>query len=112
MSTLAAKPVSKYAKTLFQKMFIAGNSDITIINFGFALGFVHQCNANDLVKYPLSVACIASIAGCFTSLGSCMASIFVPPQIKFVIPLAICMSCTHHIFKKSTRTINEYKSNE
>jgi hypothetical protein len=73
------------------------NADESIDFSGFGLGFIHSFNRNSFDKNPFISILRCSVFDCCTSITTTVASLFVPFQVRFIIPLAVIASCTHHM---------------
>ena len=81
------------------------NKDRAIILSGFALGFLWTFKANKkTLKYPLSTIFNGSINGFFCSIGALIVGIFIPFQIRFIIPMACASSIVYSKVNDLTET--------
>lgn len=95
---------TKFTKNFLPKLYYTANSEITVINSGFALGFVHTIDRENIVTKPLTTIFCGTIFGGFTMIGATFVGSIMPPHIRFIIPLAVCMSCAHHIRNGKRKT--------
>ena len=77
------------------------NSETAIVNAGFLLGFMHA--SDKIVETPLSTIFNASIQGALTSIGASIVGGFLPSGIRFIIPVAVFISCNQYLFNKKDK---------
>ena len=75
------------------------NSDEAVANSGLALGLVHSYDKEIFLDSPLVSVFCGMICGFITSIGATCVSVITPAKIRFIIPVAVMASCTHHILK-------------
>lgn len=68
-----------------------------IISSGFMIGFVHSFKFSEqTLESPLSSLLNASMSGFLTCIGATFVADFIPPQLKFIIPLLAICSCVYY----------------
>jgi hypothetical protein len=75
------------------------NSNQVVYSSGFMIGFVYDFKFNKkTLHFPLSTIFNSAISGFFTAIGADIVSGFLPPSLKFIIPVAAIASCIYYKF--------------
>ena len=83
-----------------KKIFSTLNSPRVILGSGFMIGFVYELKLNEkTLEYPLTTICNATLGGFITYLGTELMYEFIPPNLRFVIPVAACASCIYYKYR-------------
>lgn len=78
-------------------LFTTLNSQNTVRTSGFLLGFIHAIKFNkQTLDHPLVTVWNASWEGVITTIGASIVGSFLPPNMRFFIPLITVVACIHY----------------
>ena len=85
--------MTEFAIILFEKL----NSVTVVQTSGFLLGFIYTVKFNkQTLKKPLTTILNASFKGIITAIGSLIVGGFLPPNVRFIIPIITTISCIYY----------------
>ena len=80
-----------------QRISVTLSTPNTIGLSGFMIGFMHRLKfTTETLDQPLSTLFDSAWAGFFTCFGAQIVADFLPPQLKFMIPLLAMCSCIYY----------------
>lgn len=99
------------------------NSDQSVTLSGFMIGFIYSFKFNKrTLQYPLSTIFDSALSGFLTAWGADIVGNFIPPNLRFIIPLTAIASCIYYKFvdmfgnqsnnKITGKNENDNKNNE
>ena len=98
MDIIKSFPYSSLIIPQFSRLFEIINSSATVLNAGFALGFIHSCKRNKqkIISNPLLTLFSATFSGFITAFFTNIIGSFMPKNIRFLIPLTVLLLCYYY----------------
>ena len=73
------------------------NSTNAVLTSGFLIGFTYELKfSKKTLQYPLSTLFNSVIGGFITFLGASLLHDFIPPNLRFIVPVLATASCLYY----------------